>query len=229
MSAGTRLAVEPFEFYTLAHVTRSRGHSAHTAGELLAALQTCSDESIYHHTIAALRNQYATSEKMLNDYARWAYSELNRPDLGDQLASLDSQEFQTIEELRRTACQVLSEFERANPDAANAPAGKAFSICEGMDVRVPVDAVARDLSELRKCIEGMSGESFYLHFVASRVGEEQTNDFSLWLRRSLRLEDLAAKIEEIDVMESTLEGAREKVLALIDEETAEAAPSMRAE
>jgi hypothetical protein len=166
---------------------------------------------------------------MLNDYARWAYNELKRNDLGDQLAGLDTREFQSIDELRLGVCNILREFALANPGAANTPADKPFSICEGMDVRVPVDAVARDLSELRKCIEGMSGESFYLHFVASRAREEQTNDFSLWLRRSLRLEELAAKIDEIDMMESTLEAARERVLALLDEQTSKIATSITAE
>jgi hypothetical protein len=65
----------------------------------------------------------------------------------------------------------------------------------------------------------MSGESFYLHFVASRTRQEmQSNDFSEWLEKSLGLRELAAKINEIDVMDSTLEGAREKILQLLEVE-----------
>jgi len=219
MSAGPRLAVAPFEIYTLAHVTRSSGQSANSANELLAALANCSDESIYHHTIAALRTRFASSERLLNDYAQWAYDQLGRSDLGDQMAMVDSQEFQTIGQLRNALCEALANFQSANPGAAREPAKRPFSLCEGMDVRVPVDQMARNLAELRKGIEGMSGESFYLHFVASRArADGQGNDFSLWLRNSLGLGKLAAKIDEIDVMEGTLEDAREKLLALIDVE-----------
>jgi len=38
----------------------------------------------------------------------------------------------------------------------------------------------------------------------------QSNDFSVWLERNLGLHEFAAKINEIDVMDSTLEGARER-------------------
>jgi hypothetical protein len=50
---GTRRAVAPFEFYTLAQVTRPENHSASTLGELLDALEKCSDESIFHHAVQA--------------------------------------------------------------------------------------------------------------------------------------------------------------------------------
>jgi len=214
------LAAIPFELYTLAHVTRSRGQSADSASELLAALAACSDESIYHHTIAALRNQYASSERLLNDYARWAYDELERSDLGDRLALVDTQEYENIGQLRKALCEALADFQRANPEAAEEAGKNSFAVCEGMDVRVPLDQMARNLSELRECIKTMSGESFYLHFVASRVRDEaESNDFSTWLRNSLGFERLAAKIDEIDFMENTLEMARERLLELIDEET----------
>jgi hypothetical protein len=54
----------------------------------------------------------------------------------------------------------------------------------------------------------------YLHFVAARSRRErQSNDFSVWLETSLGLGALAKRINEID---STLEGARERILELID-------------
>ena len=53
MRMGTRRAVAPFEFYTLAQVTRPENHSASTLGELLDALEKCSDESIFHHAVQA--------------------------------------------------------------------------------------------------------------------------------------------------------------------------------
>jgi len=82
---------------------------------------------------------------------------------------------------------------------------------------VPVDARARTLEEFRQCIEEMSGESFYLHYVAPRTRRgQQSNDFSVWLENNLGLGALARKINEIDLMDSTLDGARERILELID-------------
>ena len=47
----------------------------------------------------------------------------------------------------------------------------------------------------------------------------ESNDFSIWLSESLGLDELARKINEIDLTECTLESARETVLKLIDAET----------
>src|SRR6185369_14337649 len=92
-----------------------------------------------------------------------------------------------------------------------------FCFCEGMEVVVPLESTAQTLEELRKCVQEMSDESFYLHFVAPRTQHEiPSNDFSVWLEKNLGLPELAAKINEIDVMDSTLEGAREKILQLLE-------------
>jgi hypothetical protein len=48
--------------------------------------------------------------------------------------------------------------------------------------------------------------------------EAQTNDFSVWLEKNLGLQDLAKKINEIDFTDSTLDGARERLLELLDPE-----------
>jgi len=62
MTTDTRTDKAPFELYTLAHVTRRRGQTASTPRELLASLETCSDESIYHHVIVAMRSQLGGAE-----------------------------------------------------------------------------------------------------------------------------------------------------------------------
>jgi hypothetical protein len=74
MSVETRIAKTPFELYTLAHVTRRRGQTASTPRELLASLATCSDESIYHHVIVAMRSQLGVTGRVLNDFAQRALS-----------------------------------------------------------------------------------------------------------------------------------------------------------
>ncbi|HSC46208.1 MAG TPA: DUF5752 family protein [Candidatus Acidoferrum sp.] len=220
MSTGTRLAAAPFEFYTLAHVTRRGGRSANTLGELLAGLKSSSDESIYHHTIASL---YATPRPALNDYAQWAVSGLHQSELAERLATVDSREFETIGDLRRALIEIVSAYLSAHPEAALEPAEETFHFCEGIDLPVPLDESASTLEELRRRIEAMNEESFYLHFVAARARtEEHSNDFSLWVRKYLGMEELARKFDEIDVTESTLEDVRQRILALID---AEAEPS----
>jgi hypothetical protein len=72
----------------------------------------------------------------------------------------------------------------------------------------------------------MSNESFYLHFVATeaRLDEQQSNDFSIWLSENLGLDKLPLKINQIDLTESTVAEAKEKVLQLINSESDDAEP-----
>lgn len=209
----------PFEIYTLAHVSRMGGQTANTLRELARGVETCSDESIYHHTIVAMRNQLALTDNVTNDYARWAHTSLRQEELAAHLAMTDIRDCQTIGDLRRTLSEILRAFMEARPEEVDRPADNPFYFCEGMEVAVPLTASARTLEEFRECVKEMSGESFYLHFVAPRTRHEaRTNDFSVWLDKSLGLRDLAKKINEIDVMENTLDGAREKILELVDAE-----------
>ena len=219
MSTGTGSARAPFEIYTLAHVSRVGGQSANTLRELASGLETCSDESIYHHTIVAMRNHLAITDRLTNDFAQWARTSLHKEDLADRLSMTDITECRTLGDLRDVLVENVRAYMEAFPETADQAAENPFDFCEGMEVAVPLESAARTLEEFRKCVQEMNGESFYLHFVAPRTRhEQQSNDFSVWLEKSLGLRGLAAKINELDVMDSTLEGAREKILELLDQE-----------
>jgi len=219
MSSDSRLAKAPFEIYALAHVSRMGGQAAATLRELADGLETCSDESIYNHTIVAMRSYLVLSEEVTNDYARWAQTSLRREDLAAHLAMADMKDCQTIGDLRAALCNIVRAYIEARPESADQRAENPFYFCEGMEVAVPLEATARTLEEFRQCVREMRGESFYLHFVAPRTRHEnRSNDFSEWLEKSLGMHELAAKINEIDVMDSTLEGAREKILELLGAE-----------
>jgi hypothetical protein len=197
------------------------GQAASTLRELAQGLETCSDESIYHHTIVAIRNQLALTDNLANDFARWARNSLKREDLASHLATADMKDCQTIGDLRGAFCEIVRAYLEACPEAADEAAENPFYFCEGMEVAVPLRSTARTLEEFRQCVQEMSGESFYLHFVAPRTRREmQSNDFSMWLEKSLGLSELAAKINDIDVMDSTLDGAKERILELLDAERA---------
>ena len=219
MSTGTRLAKAPFEIYTLAHVSRMGGRTANTLRELADGLETCSDESIYHHTIVAMRSHLLLADNPTNDFAQWARTSLHKGDLADRLSMADITDCRTLGDLRNALLEIVRAYMEAFPNSTDEPSEGAFYFCEGMEVTVPLESSARTLEEFRKCVEEMNGESFYLHFVAPRARQEiQSNDFSVWLEESLGLHELAAKINQIDVMDSTLEGARQKILQLLDVE-----------
>jgi len=216
MSTAARQAAAPFQFFTLAHVTQMSGLAANSLAELAEALEVCSDDSVYHHTVRALARR--SPQNGSNDFAVWAGLSLNRLDLAEHLASLDSRDCCTVTELRNGLGVVIGDYLAAHPEAADLAGSSAFCFCEGAAQPTPLGTSARTLEEFRNGVAQTSGESLYLHLVAARSRLEKGNDFSAWLAGSLGLEILAGKIADIDLMDCPLEGARERILKLLDNE-----------
>lgn len=221
MTKTIRTAAEPFQFFTVAHVTRTGRHQATTPRQLLEGLEKCSDESIYHHMVHALGSEEFQAGSTSNDFARWVNASANCGGLSEQLAALDERYYTSIEEMRNDLWTAVRDYIAAYPECADEVASAPFCFSEGLELSVPLDLAARTLQDFRTSVQTMTSESFYLHFItsASRL-EMQSNDFSIWLSESLGLAELAKKINEIDLTESTLENARETILQLIDAEAA---------
>jgi hypothetical protein len=209
-------AVEPFQFFTVAHVTRVGDQKANTVRELVMGVERCSDESIYHHMVEALGSDEDLAGRASNDFAKWAHGPANCRGLAELLGALDERYYASIEEMRNDLQTTVRDYIAADPECADELASSPFCFCEGLELNVPLNLTASTLKELGASIESMSNESFYLHFVASGARlDQQSNDFSIWLSENLGLDELARKIDEIDLTESTLEEAKQKVLRLI--------------
>ena len=63
------IAEAPFEFFTVADLTRIGNLSAATLAELLSGLEQCSDASIFHHTFQTLSSHHFLTEGFSNDFA----------------------------------------------------------------------------------------------------------------------------------------------------------------
>jgi len=147
MSTGTRLAKAPFEIYTPAHVSRMGGPNANTLRELARGLETCSDESIYHHTIVAMRSHLMLTDKLTNDFAQWARTSLHKEELSDRLSMTDITDCRTLGDLRNALVEIVRAYMEALPEAADEVAENPFCFCEGMEVAVPLEAAARTLKD----------------------------------------------------------------------------------
>jgi len=220
MSNGTRAAAEPFQFFAVDGIARTEDRKANTVRELLHGLETCSDDSIYHHMIQVPSSEEFVNGNASNDFAKWVRAMPECGGLSEQLAALDERYYSSIEEMRNDLRGVVGEYLSAYPECADQVARIPFYFCKGLELgMVPLELTARTLEEFRRSVRTMSIESLYLHFVASASrAEMQNNDFSIWLSESLGLHELARKINEIDLTAHTLESARESILQLIDAE-----------
>ena len=57
------------------------------------------------------------------------------------------------------------------------------------------------------------------HFITSRLRLHlSSNDFSVWLNRDLGLKDLAKTVNAIDIYANSLDGARTRIINLVEKE-----------
>jgi hypothetical protein len=213
------VAETPFEFFTVAYLTRIGNLSAGNLDELLAGLEQCSDASIFHHTFQTLSSHHFLTEGFSNDFAQWALAEANRDALAEQFAALDIRDYTSIAALRDDLCRVLRDFITAFPQFSRQEALDRFYFCESLEVTMPCCLPASNLDEFRHGVATISHASFHFHFVTSRLRLQlRTNDFSHWLAGSLGLNSLAENIDHIDIYTNTLDSARAKMLRLVDRE-----------
>jgi hypothetical protein len=219
-------AETPFEFFTVAHLTRIGNFSAGTLAELLAGLEQCSDASIFHHTFQTLGSHHYLTEGFSNDFAQWALTDANRDALAEQLAALDIRDYTSIAALRADLCRSVRDYIEQHPEFALQEALERFYFCEGLEVTLPFGVTARTLEEFHAGIKRLSHSAFYFHFISSRLRLHlRTNDFSHWLANSLGLKTLADSINHIDIYTNTLDSARAKLLRLVERERRKHEPS----
>jgi hypothetical protein len=211
--------VQPFDFFTVASLTRITNQVARDLNDLTKGLTECSDASIFHHCFQTLGIHHFLTEGFSNDFAQWVLSATNRNDLAEQMAALDIRDYVSLAELRADLVRQVGDFCKAYPKIAEQPALESFYFCENVDVTLPLGVTARTLEEFAQGVEKLSHSSFYFHFIASRLRLGlRTNDFSMWLRQQLGLEKLAYHVDRIDIYTNTIDSARQILLRLTERE-----------
>lgn len=210
----------PFEFKSAAHLLFIEREQASNLAELLDALRSCPDGSIFQHTFRTLEEHHFIKEGFSNDFAHWAYSELNAVGLGERLASLDVREFTSLSSLRSRLIQMVEDFIDQNPKAREHRAESPFYFCSSKTVVLPAQLKASNLAEFIEGLKQVSVHSIHYHFIEARLRRElESNDFSLWLQRDLGLSRAASRLNHIDIYTSTLEGVRRQIGQILENAT----------
>jgi hypothetical protein len=214
-----RTAERPFEFVTASYLPLIGNHKATNLTELLQGLESCSDASIFYHTFQSLSRHHFLTEGFSNDFAQWVLASCNRPELAEQLASLDIRDYVSLAELRTDLKRLVSDYCQANPRQAETVSFEPFYFGEAIEVAVPLGLEAHTLREFGAAIERLAHAAFHYHFIASRLRLHlRTNDFSTWLEGELGLTDLARRVERIDIYTNTLESAKARLATLVEKE-----------
>jgi uncharacterized protein DUF5752 len=216
-----RVARAPFRFNSGAHLMRIGREQAANLQELLDAVRTCPDASIFQHTFQTLEEHHFIQKGFSNDFSHWAFAACNEVELAERLASLDIREFTSISALRERLVHIIQSYLQKNPRAATRPAMEPFYLMAADLVVVPTPYAAHNLEEFADGLRKVSIHSIYYHFIDARLRLKlNNNDFSIWLEHELDLKQAADRLNQIDIYTSSLESVRRSILRVIEAEIA---------
>jgi len=215
VSLEAKRAEQPFQFMAASYLIRIGAQPVQTLGELANSLQIGPRESIFYHTFQSLEAHHYTS--FSSDFAQWALTACNEAALAEKLAIADLREIVSLEDLRGILVQIVRDYLKEHPQAAERRAFEAFYFCEAREVTVPSGSPAWTLAELAEGIRHLGHQSLHYHFINSRLRLQlKTNDFSYWIEHSLNHPWLAARLNRIDFYNDTLDDLRQDILAILE-------------
>jgi Family of unknown function (DUF5752) len=213
-----RKPTKPFYFNTSEHLLRIGRQKACNLFELLQAVQTCPDDSIFQHTFRTLQEHHFIRQGFSNDFGHWSQFALNEPALAERLASVDVREFTAIDGLRRRMIEIISHFLEQNPKSGSRVALEPFYFCASDLVVLPTSFAADSLKGFLDGINQVPIHSIHHHFIEARLRlHRMSNDFSNWLEQEAGLEQPAEAIERIDIYTNTMEGVRLQIARVVSQ------------
>ncbi|MCC6346442.1 MAG: hypothetical protein IT388_04575 [Nitrospirales bacterium] len=210
-------AVQPFEFRQYSSILKSTGKKAGTLRQLRDLIAAINDASLFHHVY-----QYFLKGHILeytNDFAQWTGVTLEEGALSEQLSNIDPYAFRSISELRAALVAVIDIYLEKFPETREVLPGDEFFFNQTVSFIYPAGITARNLAEFLIGVKYIDASSLYYHFYEARVrlGGE-TDDFSRWFESALDKRKLAERMRSFDLFMHTIEGIREHIIALIEEE-----------
>src|SRR5271165_7038431 len=135
-------AKNPFHFVTQTSLIELTGLRARELQELLNHLKTVPPSVIYYHTHHFLMQHQFLSPEPPNDFAYWVTEVLNEQRLGEQLASIDTVQFSSIQALREKLVLVLETYLSTSPPKRMASVGEElyFMKSRGFILRTSYEA-----------------------------------------------------------------------------------------
>jgi hypothetical protein len=206
----------PFQFNSAAYLLQIDREKAASPGQLLEALQHCSEDSIFQHTFRTLQEHHYIREGYSNDFAHWAHLVHHEEGLAKKLAKVDIRSFTSIEDLRGRIVQIVEDYLHREPASRDQMAEKPFCFCSSETVVMPTSFVAHSVQEFVAAIEQVSVHSIHYHFIEARLRLKlETNDFSQWLDREMGMKQEATRVNGLDIYTSNLEDIRDQIITIL--------------
>jgi hypothetical protein len=137
--------------------------------------------------------------------------------LAERLANLNVFEYKNLVTFKDKLVNTIEEHINQNPNQREAVEGREFYFMKSVSVILPTIYAAHDLREFVEALRKISPSSLYFHVFESRLRlNQESNDFSNWLEKSMEEVDLSHEVARIDPYALTLEGLRSALVQIIE-------------
>ena len=217
-------ATEPFVFTGCVEVRQALQRTATDERELMGRLEEVPAGSIFYHTHGYFLRHRPITTAYGNDFAAWVAVQVRDQALSERLAVVNPFEFPSLEGLREELVTVVHDHLRRLRVVPRVESGEVFHFQQSYIVEVELGRPATTLAEFRDGLATVDTSAIYFHMVEARARlGRRSGDFAEWIRASLRLTELADRIERIYSYMTSLERVRARVLSLVDAELEKAA------
>lgn len=213
-----RQAKAPFLFVGCVELKEILGKEAENEKELADLLDEVPLDSIYYHTHSYFLRHPFVAGLYLSDFATWAAVQVRDRILGERLAVIDPFDFENLTVLREEILSIIDDHLSKMSIVPRVVFGEPFYFKQSRIVEVFTGLEARTLREFRDVLADIDASAIYFHLHEARMRlNRREGDFSVWLRESLEMSELADAVRAINPYLGSLERLRSKLLTTCDE------------
>lgn len=208
---------EPFVFQNASSLTRYTGYSVDNLRAMLRGLERVPGGSIFYHFHYALFRRHYAAGAFINDFSYWTWNVLHEEALSERLSILDPLEFPSVRAARNRLVEVVEDHLGHIEYIQHVPHDLRFHFLEAQSFVYGTGRTARDLGEFAREVRKVSPDVIFHHFIVAplRLGPKE-NDFSKWIEKEWRQEELAQRLRELSPYSEDLFDLRQRIGELVE-------------
>ena len=217
-----RSAQMPFRFVSCMELREVLGKRAMDKHRLRELIEEVPADSIYYHTHSYFLRHAYSQQLYSNDFATWVVVYAQDRLLGERLGVLDPFDFNDIEQLRDEILRIMTDHLN-HSTVPRYVVSEPFEFIRSHVIEIPLGLEVRTLREFYAVLADVEIGAIYNHVCEARMRKRLLSaDFSGWLasEEGLGLKELALNVEQVARLGLSLEGIRNKILRLCDQELA---------
>jgi len=187
--------------------------------KLLEMIEDAPLDSIYYHTHSYFLRHYYIAGPYPNDFANCVAIQVRDRILGEKLVAVTPWGDKSLEDIRSELMEIIDNHLSETKNIPFVVYGQPFYFMKSRIIEISTGVTVSSLGQFRDALRLIDASAIYNHIFEARLRvRRRKSDFSIWLEEVLGKNELAEKIEKIDAYMYSLEGLRQKILQLCEQE-----------